>query len=312
MAEGRNAAEQVRRWLGAEDRQPEKPVEAEGTGAAAEATSLPAGIAFASEQDERMALCTIDPDGGDLARVALVAGERTRMDFSPNGGKVVFNSKRDGNWEVYVMDTAGTNLVRLTHHPADDLSPAWSPDGSKIAWQSKRSGTLQIHAMNSDGTDQTQLTHVSWSYEPFWSPDGSKIGFTSHRDGYFEIYVMNADGTNPARLTHSRGRDFGADWSPDGSKILFMSNRDTGATRIGGETEIYVMNADGTKQTRLTEHPRADLSAVWSPDGEAIAFVSDRDGDREIYVMTADGANEVNITNSPEAQDNYPAWLPDQ
>ena len=69
-------------------------------------------------------------------------------------------------------------------------------------------------------------------------------------------------------------------WSPDGGRIAFDSLRD-------GNGEIYVMNADGSGQTRLTDDPGFDGSASWSPDGSRIAFQSFRDGDAnpEIYVM---------------------------
>ena len=64
-------------------------------------------------------------------------------------------------------------------------------------------------------------------------------------------------------------------WSPDGSKIAFHSTRD-------GNNEIYVMNADGSGQTRLTNNPAAGLLPAWSPDGIKIAFTSIRGGNQEI------------------------------
>ena len=74
--------------------------------------------------------------------------------------------------------------------------------------------------------------------------------------------------------------------SPDRSKLLFVRNND-----------IYVMNADGTGESQLTNHPGGDFQAVWSPDGTQIAFASNRDGNNEIYIMDADGSNQVRITN---------------
>src|SRR3989442_7570494 len=65
-------------------------------------------------------------------------------------------------------------------------------------------------------------------------------------------------------------------------KIAFGSDRD-------GNPEIYVMNADGSGVTRLTNNPATDFQLAWSPDGTKIAFRTDRDGNWEIYVMNADG-----------------------
>ncbi len=86
-------------------------------------------------------------------------------------------------------------------------------------------------------------------------------------------------------------------------KIAFVSQRD-------GNPEIYVMNADGASQTRLTTAPGQDSWPAWSPDGSRIAFSSERDGNPEIYVMDADGANQTRVTNNTDP-DVEPAWSPD-
>ncbi|HDR3890873.1 TPA: PD40 domain-containing protein, partial [Bacillus cereus] len=91
-------------------------------------------------------------------------------------------------------------------------------------------------------------------------------------------------------------------WSPDGQKIAFTSFRD-------GNPEIYVMNTDGSNQTRITNSPGNNIDPSWSPDGQKIAFTSTRDGNGEIYVMNTDGSNQTNITNNP-ASDNEPSWSP--
>lgn len=87
------------------------------------------------------------------------------------------------------------------------------------------------------------------------------------------------------------------------SKIAFASDRD-------GNFEIYVMDADGGGQTRLTENTAEDYSPTWSPDGSRLAFVSTRDGNPEIYVMNADGSAQTRLTNN-SASDLGPVWKPD-
>jgi Tol biopolymer transport system component len=87
------------------------------------------------------------------------------------------------------------------------------------------------------------------------------------------------------------------------NRIAFVSDRH-------GNQEIYVMNADGSGLTRLTDNPAEDNSPVWSPDGKYIAFVSTRDGNSEIYVMRADGSQQKNLSNNP-APDYDPTWSPD-
>ena len=84
-----------------------------------------------------------------------------------------------------------------------------------------------------------------------------------------------------------------------------MSNRDS--LDENRSEDIYVMSADGSNLTRLTDHPERDHGPVWSPWGDRIAFVSERDGNRDIYVMNADGSNVTRLTYHP-AIDWGPAW----
>ncbi len=90
--------------------------------------------------------------------------------------------------------------------------------------------------------------------------------------------------------------------SPAG-RIVFTSNRD-------GDFEIYVMDADGGDQTRLTRSEGMDVEPAWSPDGRLVAFVSERDGNAEIYLMNADGSEQRRLVKHPKG-DFSPAWSPD-
>jgi Tol biopolymer transport system component len=91
--------------------------------------------------------------------------------------------------------------------------------------------------------------------------------------------------------------------APQKAQIAFHSEQD-------GNSEIYVMDADGNNPRRLTNNPAGNWRAAWSPDGKMIAFTSYRDGNPEIYVMDADGNNPRNLTNNP-ADDSCPMWSPD-
>ncbi len=86
------------------------------------------------------------------------------------------------------------------------------------------------------------------------------------------------------------------------NKVAFISNRD-------GDFEIYVMDADGSNQIRLTNSPLDDADPTWSPDGSKIVFSSFREGDAAIYVMDADGSNQTRLTNNP-ADEHSPVWSP--
>ena len=94
------------------------------------------------------------------------------------------------------------------------------------------------------------------------------------------------------------------------TKIAFASYRD-------GNFEIYIMNADGSEPTRLTNDSADDEYPSWSPDGKKIAFQSKRDGNMntevyntEVYTINADGSEETRLTDNP-AYDAFPSWSPD-
>ena len=82
------------------------------------------------------------------------------------------------------------------------------------------------------------------------------------------------------------------------------------ASKRHGNYEIFLMNADGTEQTRLTKNSSLDYSPALSPDGNLIAFHSGRDGNYEVYVMNADGTGQMRLTQN-DGVDCYPTWSPD-
>ena len=192
--------------------------------------------------------------------------------------RIAFMSDRDGNREIYVMEADGGNPQNLTKNPNNDASPSWSPDGKRIAFVSDRDKKVK-------------------NFRPT-----------------FEIYVMDADGGNPQNLTNNGSHDQNPSWSPDGKRIVFSSERDGHFIGEAGITsELYVMDDDGGNQQRLTNNRKNDLDPAWSPDGERVAFASDRKGDFEnfeIYVMDADGGNQQKLTNNRD-YDWDPSWSPD-
>jgi Tol biopolymer transport system component len=132
----------------------------------------------------------------------------------------------------------------------------------------------------------------------------------------FEIFVVSADGTRLANVTNSWADDAAPAWSPDGRQIAFVSLRDT-LTGKGtlGQGSIYVIGFDPVAGIAVGEavqvtHGSDDGWPSWSPDGQRIAFHSNRGGDWEIWVVNLDGTGLTNLTNTP-GEDRFPAWSPD-
>jgi Tol biopolymer transport system component len=182
----------------------------------------------------------------------------------------------------------------------------------RLAFTSYRDGHGEIYSMNADGTGQTRLTTTSGgtAWEPAWSPDGSKIAFSRIVGTSGDVFTIDPTGSGLVNLTNS-GQETEPAWSPDGQRLAFTSARDDNTGDLG--TEIYLMSADGTNQTRLTGQGVDDSEAAWSPDGSRIAFSagqSDADQANQIYVMSSDGSGRVQLTTG-SAPNTHPTWSPD-
>ncbi|MBV9925744.1 MAG: PD40 domain-containing protein [Acidobacteria bacterium] len=203
--------------------------------------------------------------------------------------------------------------ARAERAPAAVAAPPRA--NGKIAFTSGRdTDGLDIYVMNPDGTGLARLTDGrSYNVDAAWSPDGRTLAFVSNRGGgSFAIYLMSADGANVRRLTDSAEDEGTPAWSPDGAKIAFargLVGCIPEATCPG--PDLYVIDADGKNEKRLTEGRVGDSSPSWSPDGTKIAFSSLRDGNAEVYVMNPDGTGQVNVTKDAQSYDYGPAWSPD-
>jgi Tol biopolymer transport system component len=272
-----------------------------GTGVLSGTTRVDAAGGVATFSD-----LSIDQTGTGYALNASASGltGATSSAFdvvTPGTGQIAFSSSRDGNNEIYVMNADGSSQVNLTNNAASDASPAWSPDGTRIVFSSNRDGNGEIYMMNADGSGQVDLTNdPATDRGPAWSPDGSKIAFTSNRDGNDEIYVMNIDGSSQVNLTHDPAADQAPDWFPDGAKIAFSRG-----------ANIYLMNADGSDTTRLTN----GSDPAWSRDGAKIAGTRPSPPPpgchmcrpvSRIVEMNADASSLVVLTSGRE-----PAWSSD-
>ena len=128
--------------------------------------------------------------------------------------------------------------------------------------------------------------------------------YRSTTDYTLDVRSLSSASNIATNLTQNASDDWAPVWSPDGQRLAFASSRD-------GNTEVYVMDADGTNPTNLTQNADTDgWNLVWSPDGQRLAFTSERDGNTEVYVMDADGTDPTNLTQSA-GDDWAPVWSPD-
>ncbi|OHB76062.1 MAG: hypothetical protein A2Z34_04250, partial [Planctomycetes bacterium RBG_16_59_8] len=226
------------------------------------ATWHPSGKAYSFASDRIKGanqIFTVSADGSALKQLTT-DGANAHHAWSPDGQWIAFTSTRDlpdpvrqmNNGELYVMKADGSEQRRMTNHLDPDGVPTWSPDSKTIAFQSKREGNFEIFLIDLDGNNLRRLMDSTPSQEiqPAWSPDGKKIAFVSDRDGanVQNIYIYDREKKDLKRLTFQQGQNFIPAWSPDGKWVIFQSMRN-------GNWDLYLADAEGKEQIRLTTHP---------------------------------------------------------
>ena len=279
---------------------------------------LPGGrIAFSRQINGNDEIFVMNSDGGAEVRLTDNDARDLEPEWSPDGAKIAFSSNRDSDFDIYVMDADGQNLQQITNDPAQDSVPKWSPDGLHIAFFSTRLPTF-VWVMDAKGDDQRPvLQHATES--PFcggggfpggWSPDSQQITFfiAEPVDGgetVGQICSVRLDGSGLTVLANDPPNfDVESVWSHEGTRVAFRSARDD------ENSDVYIMTADGSNQTRLTTHPGTDSEPSFSPDDRWLVFHSSRNWlDFELYVIRRDGTGLFRLTHNP-ANDNTPTWSP--
>ena len=244
-------------------------------------------IAYCATAGDAFEIWTMKQNGTKQRQLTHLGGFATFPDFSPDASKIAFGGTEgtDPNGEIYTVDAhTGGSLHALTSCAAFgpgcfNDTPVWSPDGRKIAFTHADDGNddgvtnEQVWVMDADGSHAHPLTSgpAPKDQVPDWSPDGSKIVYASG-SGYSEgIWVMDADGSHqhqlagcvqPAPDPCATGSTWGPTWSPDGRKIVYL--RDLNGLGIP-DRPVYVMNADGSGQHRITSAPITPGVPAWQP-----------------------------------------------
>lgn len=269
---------------------------------------------------------TLELATGKFRRVSPGVGKTTCSFFSPDGKKILFSSshldpnakdeyakeqkardeekasgkRRRYQWDfdpfisIFEANPDGSGLKQLTTEKGYNAEGSYSPDGKSIVFCSNRSAekNLELYIMDADGKNVRQLTNSPGCYNggPFFSPDGKKVIFRSDREkkDQLQLYVIDIDGKNEKPLTKDLNWVCWCPyWHKDGKDIVYAA-ADHSNPLARPNYDLYWMNIETGKTTRLTFAPGADVLPVFSPDGTKIVWSSTRAGGQPAQVYIAD------------------------
>jgi len=242
--------------------------------------------------------------------------------WSPDGQEITYwsydpASKTSDIWKTKID---GSSRTRLTTDGSFKGPPMWSPRGDRVAYTANQTGNMEAYIINTDGTGTKQLTTGHnpgyWvESRTTWHPDGVRLYYqvttfplppltvpTITGDvAFVEIFSINVDTGSELNLTprlHENIRSVSID-----GRMAYISLR---SPNYG----LWIMNEDGTGQTRLTWNGKGDRAPRITPDGRRIVYWSLASGNPDIWLINTDGSNNTQLTSSPY-MDVYPSWSPD-
>lgn len=238
--------------------------------------------------------------------------------LSPKGDKLIFLSDRSDYFDIYLMSAIDGRIIKklVSGQQTSNLEElhwlkaglTWSPDETKIAFSAKAGEEDALHIV--DVQEAKIIKSLKFGIDgirtPSWSPQGDEIAFTGIQDGYGDLYAVNLATEKLRKITNDKFSDMEADWSPDGKKLVFVSDRgdfletdeDLEIHEINYRNlDIFMINADGSGLTALTQTPALERTPVFHPGGRKIAYTSDASGISNIYVHDLESEVNYPITN---------------
>ncbi|MCH8274822.1 MAG: PD40 domain-containing protein [Armatimonadetes bacterium] len=224
--------------------------------------------------------------------------------------RIVFNRSAGSMAFICSVNSDGTGFSDLTDRTEvhKDLDPTRSPSGEHIAFTRRsrdRASHAGIYIMSPDGSNVRSLTSSEgFDGPPKWLPDSERIVFFRQGPGEWKHYVVDITNGSVSPVPDWMA---GA-WSPDGTRVAFVVP--TTDHPDEHDMDLWVCDADGSNQQRLTRFETAILRPSWSPDGETVLFVAEiGSGSQVLTVHAATGKIETLLEES-ETYYESPAWSP--
>ena len=250
-------------------------------------------------------------DSGTARELTAGPGYDYQPDWSADGRWIVYASYAKKAIELHVLDVRSGQSKQLTSGGNVNVEPRFSPDGKRLAFVSTAyNGHFHIFAGDfADGTlsnvqrltGETRSSLPRYYYSqfdteisPVWSPDGSELVFISNRGhiyGSGGFWRMKAQPGGEAHEIYYEETTWKArpDWSPDGTRLVYSSY-------LGRQwNQLWVIPAGGGDAFPLSYGEYDNTAPRWSPDGQHIAFISNRGGNTSLWIQNAWGGAQRQV-----------------
>lgn len=246
---------------------------------------------------------TIDRQTGRKILFGKNAGKMNLSpSVSPDGKYVVFLSERDVfSLDLFLADARTGRVIRklssrVNRNEIDALSflesaGTWAPDGKHFAFVVFSEGKNKLIIMNVErrrSVREIEVPGLPAINNPAWSPDGRFIALSAMKDGASDIFLYEVETDSVRRLTRNSYAKLQPTWSPDGKYIAYATDRPLPGQEQRFRHDFYnigiieVGNQGNEKLLELFTGAR-NMNPLFSPDGNSLYFLSDRDGFRNLY-----------------------------
>jgi len=259
-----------------------------------------------AEDGETLLISRVD-ESGHLAiyRVHRDNGEADQLTFpsegvadagasySPDGKQIVFARKASVQSALMTMPATGGDPEILLEDEFDNQKPSWRPDNQRIVFLSNRvGGSSDVWEMDLGTDSLKQLTFETNGVFSLSVSADNRIAYMPFWHDTF-MFSVDVDSGQERQLTFHTQHNQGARYSPDGQSVAYHSTRT-------GNSEIWLHHLDGAPETRITDNDSWDLYPDWSPDGERLIFVSDREESQfKIFIVNSDGGGAHRLMDEP-------------